>query len=231
MNIPVDPVTSTELRKSAVLCLRLEYPSGDASLDDFIAGLIVARTHHHRGAIIGGEKKDVWIEFAEAPDAVNCAIDLLDRLQHLSRQRAEGARWISRAGIDFGDLYYSEAKTVGMALTGARGIIELSPDGGIVISRDLQQKIRFSLDLQYESLGKKVLASVPDPRELFLVNWKAIAEKLQATLKRLDADHLHRISGTDREVNESAKRKKPAPTLVLALIILIVVILRWLGWL
>ena len=208
MNIPVTTSLSPEHRMSVLLGSQLERSeSMSAGLSRHYAEVLAKRIPEHRGAVIHSEDSLVLAEFEDAAEAVNCAIDIQERLAQYNKLHLDEGSLGARIGIHCGELYLSEGSWKGTGVDIAMELLSLVPPSAVYVTRDVFVRVRLLLPLKFESIGKKVFSSSTGEKDLFSVAWKSVTENLEASLKRLGEDDLQRATLLSSKLGFGASKK------------------------
>jgi len=122
----------------------------------------------HRGRQVKSIGDGLLLEFPDALDAVECAIDLQRHL--FERNAREGAPALRvRVGVHLGDVQGVGADILGDAVNIASRVEPLADPGGVCLSVQVYDQIRNKLPYGLVTLGPKSLKGVRDPVEVFRV--------------------------------------------------------------
>ena len=208
MNIPVTTSLSPEHRLSVLLGSHLERSeSMSAGLGRHYAEVLTKRIPQHRGAVIHSEDSLVLAEFEDAAEAVNCAIDIQERLAQYNKLHLDEGSLGASIGIHCGELYFLEGSWKGTGVDAAMEMLSLVPPSAVYVTRDIFVRVRLLLPLKFEGIGKKVFSSSTGEKDLFSVAWKSVTENLEASLKRLGEDDLQRATLLSSKLGFGASKK------------------------
>ena len=208
MNIPLTASPSSERRLAVLLGLQLEHSESiSAGTDRNYAEVLTTRIPKHRGAIIHAEGSLVLAEFEDAAEAVNCAIDIQDRLAQYNKLHLDKEPVEASIGIHYGELYLSEGSCKGTGVDVALELLSFVPPAAVYVTRDVFVRVRLLLPLKFEGVGKKVFSSSGGEKDLFSVAWKSVTENLEASLKRLSEDDLQRATTLSSKLGLDASKK------------------------
>ncbi len=114
------------------------------------------------------------IEFGNALDAVNCAVELQRRL-HERNQGSETPALRMRIGIHLGDVERRGSDIVGDSVNIASRIEPLADPGGACISAQVFDQVRNKVPYPMAKLGPKNLKGIHEPVEVYriLLPWSA----------------------------------------------------------
>src|SRR5271169_6325271 len=168
MNIPVTASPSLERRLSVLFASQLAHSESiSAASGVHYAEVLTSRIPEHRGAIVQAADSLVLAEFEDAAEAVNCAIDIQERLVQYNKLHPANDQLDASIGIHFGELFFSEGSNKGAGVDMAMELLAFIPAAKIYITRDVFVRVRLLLPLKFESIGKKAFTSSHDEREVF----------------------------------------------------------------
>ena len=122
----------------------------------------------HRGRKVKSMGDGLLIEFPDALDAVECAVDL-QRHAH-ERNAREGAPPLRlRVGLHLGDVQRRGSDIFGDAVNIAARIEPLAEPGGVCLSEPVFVQVRHRVPFQVEKLGPRSLKGVREPIEVFRI--------------------------------------------------------------
>lgn len=108
------------------------------------------------------------IEFPNARDAVECAVDLQRSVQAFNEQ--EGVRPLRiRAGIHLGDVEARGPDILGDAVNIASRIEPLAEAGGVCLTAQVYDQVHNKVSFQFEGLGLKSIKGVPEGIKVYRV--------------------------------------------------------------
>ncbi len=221
MNIPVTASLNPGRRLSALLGSRLEHPESISSgSGDCYAEVLTSRVSAHRGIIVHTGGSLVLAEFEDAAAAVNCAIDIHERLARYNKLHLDKGSLEANIGIHFGELYLSEGVCRGSGVDVAMALLSFVPPAKIYITRDIFVRARLLLSLTFENIGKKTFASTPGEKEIFSVAWESVAKNLESSLQRLGHDDLQRATTLSSRLGLDGSRKGSSFVLILFVLFL-----------
>ena len=115
------------------------------------------------------------VRFDSAVDAVKAALEIQSELARYNASRSDDGRILIRIGIHTGDILMMDDDVLGNGVNLAARIEPLAEPGGICISEDTYNLVRFVVDLDVFSLGKRELKNIEDPPEVFKIMTETVA--------------------------------------------------------
>ncbi|HLM91917.1 MAG TPA: adenylate/guanylate cyclase domain-containing protein [Thermoplasmata archaeon] len=150
----------------------------------------------YRGRKVKSTGDGLLVEFRDAYNAVQCAVELQRRVNE--RNSADVARPLQlRVGIHLGDVQRRGTDILGDAVNIAARVEPLAEPGGVCLSSVVYDQVHNKVPFQLEKLGPKSLKGVPEPMEVYRVvlPWApAGSEAVALTVPRLAILPLTNIS-------------------------------------
>ncbi|HYA54775.1 MAG TPA: adenylate/guanylate cyclase domain-containing protein, partial [Thermoplasmata archaeon] len=126
----------------------------------------VLTSHHGRWVKSTGD--GFLAEFGSALDAVECAVELQDRVRE--RNRSPGAVPLRiRVGVHLGDVQRRSGDIFGDAVNVAARVESAAEPGGVCISGPVHELVRNKVPNPLERLGAQTLKGVTEPVQLYRV--------------------------------------------------------------
>jgi len=122
----------------------------------------------HQGRWVKSMGDGLLIEFSNALDAVECAVDVQRHIQERNK-RNSGPSLRVRIGIHLGDVEGAGSDILGDAVNLASRIEPLAEPGGICLSEPVYGQVRNKVSYTIETLGSKNLKGVSEPMEVYRV--------------------------------------------------------------
>ncbi len=122
----------------------------------------------HRGRKVKSLGDGLLVEFPDALDAVECAVDLQRQVQE--RNTRDAARPLRlRIGIHLGDIQRRGTDILGDAVNIASRVQALAEPGSVCFSAQVYDQVRNKVPYQLEKLGPRTLKGVHEPVDLYRV--------------------------------------------------------------
>jgi TolB-like protein/Flp pilus assembly protein TadD len=109
------------------------------------------------------------VEFASALDAVNCSIEIQQKLQEYIQSSSEERKIFLRIGIHMGDVVNRDGDIYGDGVNIASRIEPLAKPGGICISENVAREVQNKLKVPMEKMGKQELKNIELPMEIYQI--------------------------------------------------------------
>lgn len=137
---------------------------GDAAaieiLDRF-SDLVRVSVAEHEGRLVKQIGDAFMLVFDDPRAAVSCALDIRDAAV------AEPEFLGTRQGLHWGALLHREGDYYGAAVNLAARIVGEARSDGVLVSRDLRDRLDGSADVSFAAAGRRTLKHVAEPVELF----------------------------------------------------------------
>ncbi|MBX6320672.1 MAG: adenylate/guanylate cyclase domain-containing protein [Rhodospirillaceae bacterium] len=175
-----------ERRLAAILALDMVGYSRLMSLDE--AGTL-ARLKAHRlelidpalakakGRVIKTTGDGLLVEFPSVVDAVQCAVEIQQRMSRRNADVPPESRIEFRMGINLGDVIAEADDIFGDGVNIAARLEEQSEPGGICVSQAVREQVGDRLAIEFVDLGALNLKNIPRPVRAFKV---ALAPEMPA---------------------------------------------------
>jgi adenylate cyclase len=131
----------------------------------FMSDLIQQRS----GRVVDNPGDNLLAEFASSVDAVDCAMQIQNRLKKENARFVEEKRLQFRIGVNIGDVVHDSNRIYGNGVNVAARIESLADPGGICISRNTYDHVKDKLDLSFEYLGEHDLKNIEEPVRVYRV--------------------------------------------------------------
>jgi adenylate cyclase len=136
---------------------------------------LVAR---HRGRIFKLMGDGVFVEFASAVSAVECAVELQKGMAESNAGDSPGLLLQLRVGINLGEVVVEDGDLYGDGVNLAMRLQELAEPGGICVSAKVHAEVARKLDFAYDDLGDRTLKNIAEPVRVFRIgNGRAVARE------------------------------------------------------
>ena len=122
----------------------------------------------HRGRKVKSMGDGLLIEFHNALDAVECAVDLQRQVHERNTRDGERALRL-RVGIHLGDVQRKGSDILGDAVNIASRVEPLADPGGVCLSEPVYVQVHNKVPYRLENLGSKNLKGVQEPMDVYRV--------------------------------------------------------------
>ncbi len=123
----------------------------------------------HHGRIVKTTGDGALVEFASAVDAVRCAVAVQKGLAEREAGLAGDVALTLRIGINLGDIIVEDGDIYGDGVNLAARLEGLAEPGGICLSANVHEQIRYKLNLAYQDLGEKTVKNIAEPIRVYRV--------------------------------------------------------------
>ncbi len=123
----------------------------------------------NQGRIIKTMGDGLLVEFQSVVDAVQCAVEIQQRMSRRNTD-VSPARWIQfRIGINLGDIIVEDDDIFGDGVNVAARLQELAEPGGICVSAAVRDQVGERAGVAFEDLGEQALKNIARPIRAFRV--------------------------------------------------------------
>jgi adenylate cyclase len=123
----------------------------------------------HSGRVVDNPGDNLLAEFGSAVDAVECAVEIQNRLKKENARFVEDKRLRFRIGVNIGDVVQDGDRIYGSGVNIAARIEGIADPGGVCISRNAYNQIKDKLSLGYKYLGQHKVKNIKDPASVYKV--------------------------------------------------------------
>jgi adenylate cyclase len=121
------------------------------------------------GTIVGSAGDSLLVEFASAVDAVQCAVEVQERLAERNSQLANEQRMEFRMGMNLGDVIAEQNTIYGDGVNIAARLEKLSDPGGVVVAHSVFEQVRGKLPYTFTDLGDQRFKNISEPVRAYRV--------------------------------------------------------------
>ncbi len=132
---------------------------------------------NHSGRVVDNPGDNLLAEFSSAIDAVECAVQIQNRLKKENARYVEDNRLEFRIGVNIGDVVHDGDRIYGSGVNVAARIEGLADAGGVCISRNTYDHVKGKLDLEFEYLGEHEVKNIEEPVRAYRVLMDAESTK------------------------------------------------------
>jgi adenylate cyclase len=133
---------------------------------EILDGLIA----EHGGRIANTAGDSVLAEFPSAVDAVECALDVQERLAEANQSLPADRRLEFRIGVHVGDVVVQPGDLFGDGVNIAARLQTLAEPGGVCISGTVHEHVRKLPTLRFSDLGPQVVKNIAEPVRAYLLS-------------------------------------------------------------
>ena len=121
----------------------------------------------HEGRVVDNPGDNLLAEFSSAVDAVECAVQIQNRLQKENAKFVKDKRLEFRIGVNIGDVVHDGDSIYGSGVNVAARIEGLADPGGICISRNTYDHVKDKLDIGFDYLGEHEVKNIKEPVRVY----------------------------------------------------------------
>ena len=126
----------------------------------------------HKGRVFSSPGDAVMAEFSSVVDAVQCAVELQDKIEAANAEVPEDRKMQFRIGVNLGDVIHDGEQVYGDGVNIAARIETLAEPGKVSISRNVYSQVRNKLKFGYEYQGEHQVKNIAEIKQ-FCVKSKA----------------------------------------------------------
>ncbi len=126
----------------------------------------IAKNH---GRIVKTTGDGLLVEFQSVTDAVNCAVEVQERMRRRNADVPEEGRIQFRMGINLGDIIFEDDDVFGDGVNVAARIEPLAEVGGICVAGAVHDQVADRVEVAFEDLGEKSLKNIARPVRVYRV--------------------------------------------------------------
>lgn len=140
-----------------------------AALKERRKGILQPLVAEHRGRVVKVMGDGVLVEFASAVNAVQCAVELQERMAAANEALSEDRRIALRIGINLGDVVVEGGDLYGDGVNIAARLQGLAEPGGIWISSKVHDEVRHKLTVALADMGDQAIKNIAMPIHVYRV--------------------------------------------------------------
>jgi TolB-like protein/Tfp pilus assembly protein PilF len=140
-----------------------------AALRDRRKTILEPLVAQHRGRIVKLMGDGALVEFASAVDAVQCAVELQERMGEANAGLPDDRRVELRVGANLGDVVVEDGDLYGDGINVAARLEAMADAGSIYISGKVQDEVRGKLTAAFDDLGEHEIKNITKPVRVFRV--------------------------------------------------------------
>ncbi len=124
---------------------------------------------NHQGRIFKVTGDGVFIEFASAVNAVQCAVDLQLAMAAVNVDQPEDLHIVLRIGVNLGDVMVEGSDLYGDGVNIAARLETLADPGGVLVSGTAYDHIKSKVKVGFDDLGSQNLKNIVEPVRAYRV--------------------------------------------------------------
>ncbi len=142
----------------------------------------------HGGRITGTAGDSVLAEFSSVLAAVECAVEIQNRLADENAKLDPERALLLRIGINVGDVMVKEGDIFGDGVNIAARLELLAEPGGICVSRGVRDHLRKHRTVVFEDLGEQKVKNIAHPIRAFKIRLGEVPSEEASPLPENDED-------------------------------------------
>ena len=126
-----------------------------------------ARITEGGGKVLRYAGDAILAEFSSTVAAARAALDIQNALAHENRELEDDKQVQIRIGINIGDVIEDRGEVFGDGVNLAARLEAAAPEGGICISRSVQEQVRGKVDVPFTDGGEKEFKNIAHPVRVY----------------------------------------------------------------
>src|SRR5262249_60358723 len=136
----------------------------------------------HEGRIVKVMGDGVLAEFGSAVNAVQCGLDVQERMAAVNASLPETQRVVWRIGINLGEVVVEGDDLFGDGVNVAARLQALAEPGGICISGKVRDEVDRKISAGLDDMGEHVLKNMASPVRLYhLRRWTSASSAISGS--------------------------------------------------
>jgi adenylate cyclase len=121
----------------------------------------------NNGRIIKTTGDGMLVEFQSVVEALNCALEVQERMRRRNADVPEDRRIQFRIGINVGDIIFDDGDIYGDGVNVAARLEQMAEIGGVCVSAAVFEQVSGKLEITFEDLGEKLLKNISRPLRVY----------------------------------------------------------------
>ena len=123
----------------------------------------------HGGRVVKTMGDGVLVEFASAVEAVQCAIDLQQRMSEANSVSPDDAPIVLRVGVNLGDVVVEGGDIYGDGVIVAARLEAMAEPGSIYLAGSIYDQVKGKLKTTFEDFGRQVVKNIAEPVQVYRI--------------------------------------------------------------
>jgi TolB-like protein len=123
----------------------------------------------HKGRIVKVMGDGVLVEFASAVNAVQCAVELQQKMAEANIGLDQERAIVLRVGVNLGDVAVENGDLYGEGVNIAARLEAIASPGSTCISGTVYDQVKGKLNLEFEDFGRQQLKNITEPVRVLVV--------------------------------------------------------------
>jgi adenylate cyclase len=131
--------------------------------------IMSACIEQHGGRIVDAVGDNLLAEFDSAVDAVQCAVEVQNKLRDQNQKLPEDKKMAFRIGINIADVIEDGGRIYGDGVNVTARIESLADAGGICVSHSTYDQIKNKLELNFDYCGEHKVKNIKEPVPVYKI--------------------------------------------------------------
>jgi adenylate cyclase len=123
----------------------------------------------HDGRVFSSPGDAVMAEFSSVVDAVQCAVELQEKIEAANAEVPDDRKMQFRIGVNLGDVIHDGEQVYGDGVNVAARIETLAEPGKVAISKNVYRNVRNKVKFGYEYTGEHQVKNIAEPVRVYKV--------------------------------------------------------------
>ena len=123
----------------------------------------------HSGRIVKVMGDGVLVEFASAVKAVQCAIDLQQKMTEANSVSPDDPPIVLRVGVNLGDVVVEGGDIYGDGVIVAARLEAMAEPGSIYLGGSIYEQVKGKLKTTFEDLGRRAVKNIAEPVQVYRI--------------------------------------------------------------
>jgi TolB-like protein/Flp pilus assembly protein TadD len=136
----------------------------------------------HQGRVFKSTGDGVLVEFGSAVNAVQCAVNLQQKMDAANEVQPDRSAIVMRIGVNLGDVMVEGSDLFGDGVNIAARLEGLAEPGGILVSGTAYDYVRNKVKIGFEDLGLQTVKNIAEPVRTYRVPLGAVPTRTRPAL-------------------------------------------------
>jgi len=140
-----------------------------AALRDRRKSILMPLVALHKGRVVKLMGDGVLVEFTSAVKAVQCAVELQQRMAEANTGLEDDRAIVLRIGVNLGDVAVEGEDLYGDGVNIAARLERIAEPGTVCISGTVHDQVKGKLTLSFEDFGRHSLKNISEPVQTYVI--------------------------------------------------------------